>query len=786
MLRRGVRAQTFIPLRSPVRAAVIGDGSAPAPAPVLASIDSVGFSAQWIGTPPTFEPDTAPVAQAVTRAGFTTAGAATTYADSIVITSRMRTPLAVDSAPDPTPLPLEPNRVSLSSYVYSDDTVAGVTNNSAWRSPKPIAAHAIGHRDLFQQTLAHEVVIAHRNARSGRQFACAIITVTDSLGATRTQTVATQIVSNRAGDQAALEVARFSVDTGNPASGGLANGWVKYDVKVFPWYGIGTGSYATNSILDSAESALNNQTVAPFGIPRFTTRYAEKRFNGWPICYVNDLGSASTSTAGWTLDGSTESNSALHFTTLRVACDAFYNAANTGVTGGTDLVGEIRLVPHSTGGTYSLIGPTASPARSGGTGALIVTKDPRVADRVPKLAINAPNMSMGNPATGRTAAAALIIRALTVVRSGTGTITTTTGNRLEVWFDNIDLDIGNNGNSGTTVNNSATMLATGVTSGYVTGMRVINSSVAGSPLDRTVLNTVSTALHCWALIRGVEIDNARAGTPATSGTSGYCLMASKINGLYNLLFGNYNITDVSGTVIKANLFTNVQVGLIDPSLPYLDLTGSAGTNKATGVLISQSLFEVLTQDGASFRISADAEANDTEHVIVEGLVVPTSWSNRRANMFYTDGTTPRTHSLNAIRGCYFGQFNLKSDLDAGAGRIGNWSLLYGTDCFGNVTAFSDAIGPNGNQLDRGFFEFSQQYLGLGSSRGTQNQNLPDAGFTDYEAIRRIAGVTSSGTGNGTYTLTPGSMLRSRVALPYRGVDIAGAAVPVPDNTGLYA
>jgi hypothetical protein len=123
-------------------------------------------------------------------------------------------------------------------------------------------------------------------------------------------------------------------------------------------------------------------------------------------------------------------------------------------------------------------------------------------------------------------------------------------------------------------------------------------------------------------------------------------------------------------------------------------------------------------------------------------------------------------------------------------------MLYGTDCFGVCTGFADARADgsgSGNGQQYGYFGFSQQYMGLGSYRGLQWATTLDFGWTDFQAIYQLAGATQTGAGNGTYTVrpeggmpTPDVSLRGRCALPWRGVDLAGVAVPVPDTSGPYA
>ena len=56
----------------------------------LASINAVGWSAEYSGTPPAFTPDTAPETVSGLRQGYDATGAATAYDEALTLTKRVR------------------------------------------------------------------------------------------------------------------------------------------------------------------------------------------------------------------------------------------------------------------------------------------------------------------------------------------------------------------------------------------------------------------------------------------------------------------------------------------------------------------------------------------------------------------------------------------------------------------------------------------------------------------------------------------------------------------------
>lgn len=89
----------------------------------ISAVDSTG----WQATMPT-PVDLALSAVSVSRQGYTSAGATTTYSETLYTTKRVRLPY-------PNQATLTTDTVALDDYVYSTDTLPGVTNTGAGNDP---------------------------------------------------------------------------------------------------------------------------------------------------------------------------------------------------------------------------------------------------------------------------------------------------------------------------------------------------------------------------------------------------------------------------------------------------------------------------------------------------------------------------------------------------------------------------------------------------------------------------------------------------------------------------
>lgn len=217
------------------RAASGGGGGTAA---LFQSVNADGWSNTY-ASPPTFAPDVTPEYFTVSRQGFDVTGAAVTVSEDLINTQRIRQPY-------PSQASLTTNQVAMSDYIYSTDTIAGVTNNSAEVSPKPIANWARPDDHMVVSNTVHlEVVAFHRNARAREEIACVIFRATDGT-TTVTQTVSTSTILGHAGDLNPVIGYACDLDIStlaNPAT-------VTCNAKVYPWIG------GAAAVVDSADSAV--------------------------------------------------------------------------------------------------------------------------------------------------------------------------------------------------------------------------------------------------------------------------------------------------------------------------------------------------------------------------------------------------------------------------------------------------------------------------------------------------------------------------------------------------
>jgi hypothetical protein len=257
----------------------------------LASINADGWSGVYSGTVPTFTPDTAPESVALTRQGFTGAGAATTFADTRVITSRTYQAPPNDATPTT-------NGVALSDYVYSTDTVAGVTNNSTVTSPKPIAQWTIAPLRNWIGTISGGVMAEHRDG-----IACVEVWATDGTTETAHQFITAPTVENRAGDQGAVLAYQFTLDI----TGLSTTGMFTLRRKVYPKIG------GAASVLDYNESAQDH--------PMFKEQKHRRKAAFYYAYLDKTLGNDATGTVKTTLGGALDPDNK-PFLTIKAAIEA--------------------------------------------------------------------------------------------------------------------------------------------------------------------------------------------------------------------------------------------------------------------------------------------------------------------------------------------------------------------------------------------------------------------------------------------------------------------------------
>lgn len=254
--------------RSIVSGVVLGESAGtPAVPHELASINADGWSATHSGTPPTYTPDTAPIVATPDRDGFDATGSATTISENIVLTTRVRQPHPNETLPTA-------DQVALSDYIYSTDTISGVTNNSIVTSPKPVAQWGLLDHETIGDTLRAEVVPFHRNARNKEQVAAVIFRATDGT-TTVSQTVSTSTVSTEATDQNAVVVYACSLDVSTLDNDAA----ITLNAEVYPHIG------GAASVLDSSDQTARRD---------FSPRTYFRQTGDVPVAYVDTVSGNNT------------------------------------------------------------------------------------------------------------------------------------------------------------------------------------------------------------------------------------------------------------------------------------------------------------------------------------------------------------------------------------------------------------------------------------------------------------------------------------------------------------
>ena len=165
----------------------------------------------------------------LTRQGYDSSGATATINESLATTKRVRQVYPSQAA-------LTAADVALSDYVYSTDSIAGVTNNSAETSPKPVANWVVIGRDVVGNSLTVELVAFHRNG-----IAAIVGTASDGTSSV-TATTSAAIVLGAATDRNAVIGYRLTFDITSLADQSA----ITVNAKVYPRIG------GAASVLDSA------------------------------------------------------------------------------------------------------------------------------------------------------------------------------------------------------------------------------------------------------------------------------------------------------------------------------------------------------------------------------------------------------------------------------------------------------------------------------------------------------------------------------------------------------
>ena len=703
-----------------------GAGKLTGVAALLASIDAIGWTGQYNGTPPTFTPDTSPVTVPVSRPGYDATGATTTYTDNLILTQRTRIPYNSTTPP----VVNTSNGVALSDYVYSTDTIAGTTNNSTVASPQPIANWALPDRQTVGNSLTVEVIAFHRDGRNQKPVACVVFTATDGTS-TVSQTVTALSVSGQSYDQGAVQVYKATLDITSLTD----QHEITVNAKVYPWIG------GAASVLDSSTTGAGREGFSPRYYRKDVTRAASP-----PLAYVTSTGVDASGV--WSTTAATASASP--FLTVAGAIAAITGAA---ATGGIADGCEIRI------GTGSFVAPArTSGAVTQQSSRLTITRDPNVTAANAVLTFGAAKFEpyLGN-ITSAAGTQCVAVKDCTIQRTGALGMTgegAAPSARLEVQLQQVILNP--NGNTGTLLGSNC------------------DASIDGMTETAQILGTLAPVSSGKLMrIRGLNVD------VGNNTVEGFFLIGSKLTTVKSITA--FSTRTDSGSIRAFNWLScsTASTGILDIGSTTGDVTGAA--------LVS-NVIEWTGGNQYSMRFSGDGQSANLTHVIIWNNTVAGANNAGRWNMFYDETTgTLRTHKLSSVKGNIICQINHKSDWFLGVttnpadtvNHVNAWSFNYGVGCGGNFSLYIDA-GPNQPY-------YRQAYPGAGAKIGTSSTVMQDPGFTTYAGTTYNGSTYTNGAGGGNYHITVGGAAKGVVAASILPFDLDGTArAATNDTAGAYA
>ena len=674
---------------------------------------------------------------AVQRNGYDATGNATTFFDTLSVTSRVRTVWNVGWTSAGTVPVNDATRVSLSDYVYQGEVVSGVTNNSTAVSPTPVAAWVSLERQLIGDTVTLEVVAGHRDARGAKPVACVTGTITDGTN-TVTAISSTPVISSYAADVQPLWVYALTFNTTTLISDVLLTA----NAKVYPHVGVAA------SVADSSLSS-DRRGFSPRYFIKNVSRLASP-----PIAYVSTSG---TSGGVWSTTAATAE--ATPFDTLENA--RLQIAVQSGVTGGYVDGCEIRLMA---GSHAAVLGTTATNSTCK-VASLVITRDPNASRATSIISMTAncrARLSLGSLLP--VASGALLLRDITITRTSSSW-QGEAGNLLEVRLDQCNVD--NTPNTG--------WLSNAVDYWY--GCNITTAVAASTWLSQ---NGATNMHHMW---RGITCLNARL---------------SNVNMFYNFSSLWYNTGKLGSTVAGSQSGTmrvNNKYMNINYTSGGYEPFGETSSESLTGAYIAGNCYEPIpaTASYTGFGVSADEpQAGNVVHMVIHNNTILGAAASFRCNDFYdTTATVFRIQVLQSFKGNIMPQLNTKGDwfyavnLGNPAGEapnhIGNWAFLYGVGCAGNHVMYIDAggTGPGGS--------ITQAYMGANSTMGSSATAKVNPLITTWGAVDYVAAVLTVGAGGSVFTLQGGSPCKNKNPQSVTPFDLAGTARAASgtDSTGAY-
>lgn len=569
--------------------------------------------------PPTMDPAGSPRYLALSRAGYSSAGIATSHVETLVLTKRVRQPYPAQAS-------LDASRVALSDYVYATDTILGGAANAAVEvSPKPVANWALPDHRVVGNSLRLELVAAHRNARAGKEVACVEFRATDGTS-TVTQIVSASSVLGHPGDLNAVVGYACDLDITS-----LSVGPVTANARVFPWIG------GAASVLNSSDSS------------------AAREFS--PQTYLKNVALAANPVFVYVNSGGNDTTGAVSTTAATAEaspCATPAGAINRAIAvyGSVDGV-VIRLMA----GTHAMNTSAIIATRTQTTGECIITRDPN-ATRSGVI------LQFGATASSRfrfgTAGGWLRFADISLTRQGTFSLLGEATSPLRVRFDQVNFD-----------NNNVNAAIYSNSDGIFTGCTFVNlaaSMLNAGAREHRLLRGVSavssgSSVEGW-LVLGCNFDSCGPFTTGARSASGSIVAFNQCRRLYS---GGPTIpwglsADVSGYAVLQNLFEftsatgSTTIGLSHDAATGNNTHGVVHHNTLVGFFIN-GRSNLFYEDGATARVSKLHSCIGNIHVQL----------NTKGDVFVSNGARTGNWAYLYGVGCRgeFSQF-----IDANSGGIG--------------------------------------------------------------------------------------------------------------------
>lgn len=604
-----------------------GGGSGPVTDPIVQSINADGWSVTTTNNPPTMDPDGAGAKFVyVIRKGYDDAANVTTWLEKLTLTKRIRLPY-------PNQATLTPDQVALSDYVYADDVIIGVTNNSTVTSPKPIANWARYSKRVLGNTFPKElleIVVAHRNAGENKEVAAVKATLTDG---TTTITVSNfvQVVSGHSGDKFPVVVWRPATDIDISA---LADTTITQQGLCYPRAGV-TASIADSS-LNSGEREFSPRTYRKNVALAATIRHV----------YVSTAGN-DTSGVG----------STTYATAKATPCLTVLGAINKAITTWAEM-DNVQITIGDDGGTpFAMASTAATRAQNGGE--CLITRDPLVAKANARVSFGA--------AAFRNRFPFLAFRDTSIVRTGTGQFNGEASPNLRILFENCDIDGG--GQTSTILSSTAHDYHMGT---VFTNMGNGSLNAAASTEHRLFrgISASNTPVEGWFVIGSAFVTPGLFAQTRTA--SGSIFGFNRVLGI-STTTGAHDIAN-PGDVLGAAFLQNLYEFSSASQYFTLRISGDGATGNNEHVCIHNNTYAGAFQAGRWNVFYDEATTPRTSKLMsVVGNI---------AVAIYTKSDVFR------------GQNQAGADAST---RTGNWPFMYGVGCRANFSQFQSNTPLGGSE-----------------------------------------------------------------------------------------